>query len=448
MTTDVRDILDLEQAPTPELTKEAILGTTADKQKKKLSLSQPAPKSSRRPEGMHREVFALLYTDSKDAPPLFQTDTGSGYKQMKAKLGMRKVRPWKWMPFTNPARKDGAIFHHWRRLADEGKEYPFAKFNKQVPIPNYTDSEYLQHLHSEFWTRSETDHLFDLCRRFDLRFGVVKDRWDTAKFPERTIEDLKERYYSICGSLTKARAGSGTPETKVFVFDADHERRRKEQLKRLYDRTPEQIEEEQSLLNELRKIEARKKERDKKTQDLQKLITAADSQTDPRKQEKKFPKKKLQHQTRPRIDTNALELAGIKFPDTKTTGVTVRSQRMKLPSSLGNKKTKVIEQLSQELGIELNPIPTEQVCQHYNELRSDMVLLHELKIALSTCEFELQTLRHQFEAFAPGKTLTIPSTLFGESQGGADSTSGLSKQKAGSTEIIDVVGSPGAPSNN
>ena len=28
----------------------------------------------------------------------------SGYKQMRAKLGMRKVRPWKWMPFSNPAR--------------------------------------------------------------------------------------------------------------------------------------------------------------------------------------------------------------------------------------------------------------------------------------------------------------------------------------------------------
>lgn len=55
---------------------------------------------------------------------------GQGYKQLKAKLGMRKVRPWKWMPFTNPARKDGAVFHHWRRVADEGKEYPFAKFNK------------------------------------------------------------------------------------------------------------------------------------------------------------------------------------------------------------------------------------------------------------------------------------------------------------------------------
>lgn len=55
-----------------------------------------------------------------------------GYKQLKAKLGMRKVRPWKWMPFTNPARSDGAVFNHWRRIADEGKEYPFAKFNKVI----------------------------------------------------------------------------------------------------------------------------------------------------------------------------------------------------------------------------------------------------------------------------------------------------------------------------
>ena len=26
--------------------------------------------------------------------------------------------------------QDGAIFYHWRRNADEGKDYPFAAFNK------------------------------------------------------------------------------------------------------------------------------------------------------------------------------------------------------------------------------------------------------------------------------------------------------------------------------
>jgi hypothetical protein len=55
---------------------------------------------------------------------------GQGYKQLKAKLGMRRVRPWRWVPFTNPARSDGAVFHHWKRTTDEAKDYPFAKFNK------------------------------------------------------------------------------------------------------------------------------------------------------------------------------------------------------------------------------------------------------------------------------------------------------------------------------
>ena len=56
---------------------------------------------------------------------------------MKAKLGRRHVRPWKWVPFTNPARTDGAQLYHWRRAADEAKEYPFARFNKVSPVGMY-----------------------------------------------------------------------------------------------------------------------------------------------------------------------------------------------------------------------------------------------------------------------------------------------------------------------
>ncbi len=76
---------------------------------------------------------------------------------------------------------------------------------------------------------------------------------------------------------------------------------------------------------------------------------------------------------------------------------------MKLPSSVGQKKTKAIEHLLDELGIPIQPMPTEDISVLYNELRSDMVLLYELKLAHANCEFELQTLRHRYEALAPGK---------------------------------------------
>lgn len=269
---------------------------------------------------MHREVFALLYNDNKDAPPLLPTDTAAGYIQVKARLGMKKVRKWDWAPFTNPARTDTAVFHHWRRISDEPKEYPFAKFNKQLNIPTYTMTEYNQHLKSNQakWSKAQTDHLFDLANRFDLRFIIMTDRWDRANFGTKTVEDLKERYYEVLSQLSKVccahkllffiffynkyllKAKSGTSlsstvsvvgvsgsaalpaanataaDKKVYVFDAEHERKRKEQLKKLFDRSFKQIEEEQMLLNELKKIEARKKERDRKTQDLQKLISQAD----------------------------------------------------------------------------------------------------------------------------------------------------------------------------
>jgi len=60
----------------------------------------------------------------------------------------------------------------------------------------------------------------DLCRRFDLRFTIVADRFNQAQFQvisecvhsalslifelqDRSVEMLKDRYYSICNRLTK-----------------------------------------------------------------------------------------------------------------------------------------------------------------------------------------------------------------------------------------------------
>eukprot|EP00062_Callorhinchus_milii_P014537 gi/632963814/ref/XP_007898093.1/ PREDICTED: DNA methyltransferase 1-associated protein 1 isoform X1 [Callorhinchus milii] len=435
---DVRDILELgggDSENTP-ISKKDILNSDNKKKSKKSTETL----TFKRPEGMHREVYALLYSDKKDAPPLLPSDTTQGYRTVKAKLGCKKVRPWKWMPFTNPARKDGAIFYHWRRLADEGKDYPFARFNKAVQVPVYSEQEYQMYLHDDGWTKAETDHLFDLCKRFDLRFIVIHDRYDHQQFRKRSVEDLKERYYNICAKLTKIRAPPGS-DPKLSVFDAGHERRRKEQLERLYNRTPEQVEEEEYLIQELRKIEMRKKEREKKTQDLQKLITAADNTTEMRRAERKAAKKKLP-QKKETEKPAVPETAGIKFPDFKSAGVTLRSQRMKLPSSVGQKKIKAIEQMLTELGVDLNPMPTEDIVHMFNELRSDLVLLYELKQAYANCEYELQMLRHRYEALAKAGT---PSLTSGEGFGidgqlGAMATSSEEIKGEGKDQFIDVVG--------
>ena len=48
-------------------------------------------------------------------------------------------------------------------------------------------------------------------------------------------------------------------------------------------------------------------------------------------------------------------------------------------------------------------MPTDDIVLNFNELRQDVVLLYELKLALANCEYELQTYRHRFETLAPGK---------------------------------------------
>ncbi|XP_054068727.1 DNA methyltransferase 1-associated protein 1 isoform X4 [Rissa tridactyla] len=383
---DVRDILELggvESENTGTINKKDIINS--DKKKSKKSSETLTFK---RPEGMHREVYALLYSDKKDAPPLLPSDTTQGYRTVKAKLGSKKVRPWKWMPFTNPARKDGAMFYHWRRAAEEGKDYPFARFNKTVQVPVYSEQEYQMYLHDDAWTKAETDHLFDLARRFDLRFVVIHDRYDHQQF---------------------------------------------------------KVAEEEYLIQELRKIETRKKEREKRTQDLQKLITAADTTTEQRRAERKAPKKKLP-QKKETEKPAVPETAGIKFPDFKSAGVTLRSQRMKLPSSVGQKKIKALEQMLMELGVDLNPMPTEEIVQMFNELRSDLVLLYELKQAFANCEYELQMLRHRYEALAKAGSIG-PLSAEGthpDGQAGLGIEEGKGDAK---DQIIDVVGAPLTPNS-
>lgn len=62
-----------------------------------------------RPQRLSREVYALLYSDKKGGGgltnSLVPTDTGSGYRQPRARLGRKHVRQWKRSEFTNSARK-------------------------------------------------------------------------------------------------------------------------------------------------------------------------------------------------------------------------------------------------------------------------------------------------------------------------------------------------------
>jgi len=48
-------------------------------------------------------------------------------------------------------------------------------------------------------------------------------------------------------------------------------------------------------------------------------------------------------------------------------------------------------------------MPTREIASAFNDLRQDIVLLYELKLALANCEYELQTLRHRHGEVVTGQ---------------------------------------------
>ena len=99
----------------------------------------------------------------------------------------------------------------------------------------------------------------------------MHDRWDASKMENgktRSIDEIKDRYYKVIGVMQKLKSG----DDSVYVFDLEHEQKRREQLEKLFNRTKEQVDEELYLIEELKKIEIRKREREKKQLEVNKLL--------------------------------------------------------------------------------------------------------------------------------------------------------------------------------
>ena len=207
-------------------------------------------------------------------------------------------------PFINPARADGLILRHWSKkkesnhptfpatpaesnVAAEAEpevkvvntepSYHFAKFNVRLAKPEYTDAQYETHLKSEDWDRSETDYLVELAHEWDLRWVVIADRYEYhpsdaqprdaystvehGSLRERSMENLKSRYYQVASKimalhqpLSKMSAAEFDTHQKMTKFDPISETKRKRLVQGLLSRTAEEIQEEELLLGELKRI--------------------------------------------------------------------------------------------------------------------------------------------------------------------------------------------------
>ncbi|SJX61022.1 related to SWC4-component of the Swr1p complex [Sporisorium reilianum f. sp. reilianum] len=306
---DVRDILSLPErsGSRPSSSSANASGSSSRNRKSSSHTNNPHPsttasasRSKPKYDGMTRELFALL---GDNAPTLAMAQAldadgkgvgmGALFKP-KFKRRKEKARQWRWTPFLNSARDDtqidddmpeinhGLVLHHWAPArastsdaaaqdADLETKYQYADFATTSGVYSYSNDEYIQHLRDDDWTKEETDYLMELCSAYDLRFVVIHDRYDWASAQstsaaapqpakERSMEDLKARYYALCRRLIRSRISTDDVETRqvllsTYAFDKQREVERKKAVARLYTRTPEQLAEEEALYVEIRRIE-------------------------------------------------------------------------------------------------------------------------------------------------------------------------------------------------
>ncbi|WFD36365.1 swr complex subunit [Malassezia cuniculi] len=252
-------------------------------------------RGKQRPEGMSRELYALL---GPNAPSLLMghgAEPVAGTRAFQPKFirrqGAAPAQRWVWTPFRSTARNDtqmgeepsGLVMYHWRPMSESGQDFDstWASFNTTSQVFRYTDEEYTQLLEDDDWTQKETDYLIDLCDEYDLRFIVIADRYEWPG-KTRTVEDIKGRYYSICRRLVRSRISDEDLETRqcqlqAFAYDREQEIERKRAVQKLFTRTPEQLAEEEALYVETRRLEQNETRFAKEREELLRLLGGWDS---------------------------------------------------------------------------------------------------------------------------------------------------------------------------
>ncbi|KUF91632.1 26S protease regulatory subunit 8 [Phytophthora nicotianae] len=269
--------------------------------------------------GMQREVLELLESSHRASHALYQ---GFGKTSLKQKWQERKKSPavkWIRKSFRNPARaalagengEEGLTLTHWGKAHLEQPDYVFARFNVKSEVTSYTDKEYeaaLAHHQDPMmkWSKEEMDLLMKLCQRFDLRWVVISDKYNSnpiAKGAPRSVEDIKYCYYEVTrllaeyrdkkelekkvsaatpaasastpvspaatgvttpvATITETASTSSTPipatptssTSEHYKFNIAYEKQRKRQLDLAFSRTVEEENEIRSLNDELRGVE-------------------------------------------------------------------------------------------------------------------------------------------------------------------------------------------------
>jgi DNA methyltransferase 1-associated protein 1 len=197
----------------------------------------------------------------------------------------------------------------------------YLKYDIKVDMPDFTDEEYNAHLRSDDWSREETDYLFGIVKDYAYRWAVIWDRYEwqalkarereahaaqaaqegagedstqnmatlpfaPPKDKERSLEEMKARFYDISAKLMKLRIPEVQMDAEQYSlyetlakFDPALEKNRKMLATALMNRSMDEVKEEEFLLTELQRINMAANRLDAEREELRARLDAPQPNT-------------------------------------------------------------------------------------------------------------------------------------------------------------------------
>ena len=331
-----------------------------------------------------------------------------------------KKSNWVLCKFKNIARSDNLLLEHWQKKEEMGYQYD-TRCNK-VEIVEFTKDEYEKLIkpNDRNWNYEQTIYLWDLLRQYNLNFIIAYDRFDETTYGERTVETLKDRYYSVARIILEHRRLFDHPIIKSG-YNYEQEIKRRTYLEKTMNKSFAELKEENYLMELAENLNKKMEKNENLEKALQQKLDELPTINNNQPQNSMILEEKensinnlninnIQENSKMNVEPFGEANNGQTFEDFIKNNITkndsfvyLRSQKLKHNLPVSEKIQERVDTYIKELNIPEKLIPTAKVEMAYDNLRNNVILYTSLKKYLDKKEKEYAFLQKKFQDYQQKK---------------------------------------------
>ena len=331
-----------------------------------------------------------------------------------------KKSNWVLCKFKNIARSDNLLLEHWQKKEEMGYQYD-TRCNK-VEIVEFTKDEYEKLIkpNDRNWNYEQTIYLWDLLRQYNLNFIIAYDRFDEATYGERTVETLKDRYYSVARIILEHRRLFDHPIIKSG-YNYEQEIKRRTYLEKTMNKSFAELKEENYLMELAENLNKKMEKNENLEKALQQKLDELPTINNNQPQNSMILEEKensinnlninnIQENSKMNVEPFGEANNGQTFEDFIKNNITkndsfvyLRSQKLKHNLPVSEKIQERVDTYIKELNIPEKLIPTAKVEMAYDNLRNNVILYTSLKKYLDKKEKEYAFIQKKFQDYQQKK---------------------------------------------